>query len=74
MFMWIPGSKQITYILHITAEVEKVVKTQLNSAQLNSSWFDHIIGIVTHHPPTHGKLLDQFQTTQEADFRHATLF
>ena len=45
-----------------------------NPTQLNSSWFDHIMGIVTHPPPTHGKLLDHFQTTQEADFRHATLF
>ena len=57
-----------------STKLKSVKMVSIVKTQLNSSWFDHIMGIVTHPPPTHGKLLDDFQTTQEADFRHATLF
>ena len=41
-----------------------------NSTQLKLVWPDYGLEPTTHHH----KLLDHFQTTQEADFRHATLF
>ena len=52
----------------------KQVLSQPNSTQLHSSWSDKVFGLSTTHPPhPPDKLLDQFQGTQEADFRFVNL-
>ena len=47
-----------------------ILLSKLNSTQLKLVWPHYGYS----NPPTTAKLLDHFQTTQEADFRHATLF
>ena len=47
-----------------------IVKTQLNHNQVEVG----LTKLWVCNPPTTGKLLDHYKTTQEADFRHATLF
>ena len=51
-----------------------IVKTQINHNQVEVGLTRLWVCNPPPPPTTTGKLLDQFQTSQEADFRHATLF
>ena len=62
-----------SWILYSELSERKHLLSQPNSTQLHSSWSDKVFGLSTTHPTPPDKLLDQFQGTQEADFRFVNL-
>jgi hypothetical protein len=61
----------------VNVEVFVTAQLNLNSTQpqLKLGVTKYLVGPPPHPtPPPPGKLLRHFQTTQEADFRYATLF